>query len=339
MDPSSNQIDPQRIVCLGGGTGLSALLRGLKRHVGREISDLKAVVTMSDDGGSSGRLRRELGVLPPGDIRNCLVALADEEDCLARLFQYRFATGEGLSGHSFGNLFLTALTDITGDFSQAVLMAESILSVRGQILPATLSDVRLAAVGATGSRYWGESAISASAEPLVELTLHPADAPAFGPAVDSIRQADLIAVGPGSLYTSIVPNLLLTEVRDAVRASAAPVVLVLNLMTQPGETDGMSAVDHLRAIDRQAGSDLVDMVLFNTTPIPSQHLEPYREEGSTAVTVDPAALSECGAQPLGRDLLADGPLIRHDSDRLGAVFADLLQQVASRVAPPVEARS
>jgi len=338
MDLSSNQIDPRRVVCLGGGTGLSALLRGLKRHVGGEISDLKAIVTMSDDGGSSGRLRRELGVLPPGDIRNCLVAVADEEDCLARLFQYRFATGEGLSGHSFGNLFLTALTDITGDFSQAVLMAESILSVRGRILPATLADVRLEAVGATGRRYRGESAIGASAEPLAELALHPAEAPAFGPAIESIRQADLIAVGPGSLYTSILPNLLLTEIQDAVRASVAPVVLVLNLMTQPGETDGMSALDHLRAIERHAGAGLVDTVLFNTTEIPEPYLEPYRAEGSTVVTVDEAALGARGARPLGRDLLASGPLIRHDSDKLGAVFAGLLERRAHQASPALEAR-
>lgn len=335
MDLPSNRNSPQRVVCLGGGTGLSALLSGLKRHVGQEISDLKAVVTMSDDGGSSGRLRRQLGVPPPGDIRNCLVALADEEDDLATLFQYRFADGEGLSGHSFGNLFLTALTDITGDFSQAVLMAESILSVRGRILPATLSDVRLSALGANGHRYQGESAIGLSAEPLVELTLDPIDAPAFGPAVESIRQADLIALGPGSLYTSILPNLLLSEIQDAVRASAAPVVLVLNLMTQPGETEGMSAIDHLEAIDRHAGAELVDTVLFNSTPIPSRHLEPYSEEGSKVVDLDLAALTARGVHPFGRDLLADGPLIRHDSQKLGTVFGELLWQVAYTASPVV----
>ena len=208
-----------RVVAIGGGSGLAVLLRGLKLHVGEAVSELTAVVTVSDDGGSSGRLRRDFGVPPPGDIRNCIAALADDEALLSRLFQYRFVGGEGLAGHSFGNLLLTALTGITGDFYQAILTAESILSVRGRILPATLTDVRLSATGESGEIYRGESAIGASGEPIETLTMEPAAAVAFPAAVQAIAEADLILLGPGSLYTSIVPNFLIPGIRRAVRAS------------------------------------------------------------------------------------------------------------------------
>ena len=220
--------------------------------MGGFFENLTAIVTVSDDGGSSGRLRRDFGVPAPGDIRNCLVALADDEDLVARLFQYRFASGEGLTGHSFGNLFLTALTGITGDFSQAILTAESILSVRGRILPATLADVHLRGRGVSGKIYEGESAIGRSGEALAAIELEPRRASPFPAAVEAILAADLVLLGPGSLYTSILPNLLIPGIATALRRSPARVGLILNLMTQPGETDGMGALDHLRALERHA---------------------------------------------------------------------------------------
>ncbi len=315
---------PGRLVAVGGGSGLAVALRGLKHHVGRQVADLKAVVTMADDGGSSGRLRRELGVLPPGDVRNCIVALADDEDQLARLFQYRFATGEGLSGHSFGNLFLTALTGITGDFYQAILTAESILSVRGKIYPGTLNDVRLLGRGVSGAVYDGESAVGRSGEPLESVSLQPPTVAAFPPAVEAIRRADVILLGPGSLYTSILPNLLIAGIRRAIAESRARVVLVANLMTQPGETDGMDVIAHLDAIERHAGSGLVDRVLVNTTPLPPGMVSNYADAGAEPVAVDLAELERRGIEPVGAELLAPGELIRHDPGRLAAAVVALM---------------
>jgi len=308
---------------VGGGTGLSALLRGLKTYVGGEsLGELTGVVTVTDDGGSSGRLRREFGVLPPGDIRNCIVALADDEALLARLFQYRFPNGEGLLGHSFGNLFLTALTGITGDFHQAILTAESILSVRGKIFPATLVDVRLRGRGVSGAVYEGESAVGLSGEQLTSVELDPAAPPAFPPAVAALEQADLILLGPGSLYTSILPNLLIPGIRQALRKTRAKVVLLLNLMTQPGETDRMMGADHLLALQEHVGRDLIDAVLVNSSPIPVQLLEHYLETGSEQVLVHRAEMESLGVRIVEADLLGEGDFIRHDSARLAeAVFA------------------
>ncbi|MEL7058871.1 MAG: uridine diphosphate-N-acetylglucosamine-binding protein YvcK [Acidobacteriota bacterium] len=308
---------------LGGGSGLSVLLRGLKQLVdGRDR--LTAVVTVSDDGGSSGRLRRELGVLPPGDIRNCIVALADDEDLLARLFQYRFPNGNGLSGHSFGNLFLTALTGVTGDFYQAISTAEQILSVRGRILPATLGDVRLVARGLSGERYDGESAIGRSGERLATLELQPATAVAFAPAVEALEQADLVVLGPGSLYTSILPNLLIPGIRRALRRSSAPKILALNLMTQPGETDGMTAADHLEAIRLHAGDGLVDSVLINASRPADVLLRRYADASSQWIEADRNALEAFGVRVAERELLLDDDeLIRHDPRRLARAVVDL----------------
>jgi uncharacterized cofD-like protein len=319
-----------KVVAIGGGSGLSVLLRGLKKAVGREVGDLKAVVTVSDDGGSSGRLRRDFGVLPPGDIRNCLVALADDEDLLARLFQYRFAGGDGLSGHSFGNLLLTALTGITGDFYTAVLTAEEILAVRGKILPATLSDVRLTARGRSGSRYEGESAIGAAGEALESIALRPSRPPAFADAVEAIRAADLLVLGPGSLYTSLLPNLLIPGIRDAIRGAAAPVVLPMNLMTQPGETDGMSAIEHLEALAAHAGGNLVDVVLANSEALPEPRLEPYTEVQAQPVAVDRNALEASDVEVVEVDLLAPGGLIRHDPEKLSRAVIALLERRRER---------
>jgi uncharacterized cofD-like protein len=313
------------LVAIGGGTGLSALLRGLKHHVGTpRLRQLTGVVTVTDDGGSSGRLRREFGVLPPGDIRNCIAALAPDEDLLTRLFQYRFPNGGGLLGHSFGNLFLTALTGITGDFHQAILTAESVLQVRGKIFPATLTDVRLRGRGVSGRVYEGESAVGLSGEELAALELDAANPPAFPPAVAALEEADLILLGPGSLYTSILPNLLIPGIRQALAKAKAPVVLLLNLMTQPGETDGMMGADHLRALVKHAGGGIVDAVLVNSTPIPGGLVAHYAETGSEPVAVDRAALEALGAVIHQADLLAaDGDLIRHDSAKLAAAVLAL----------------
>lgn len=321
--PPSESHDPS-IVVIGGGSGLSVLLRGLKHEIG-DRERLTAVVTVADDGGSSGRLRRELGVLPPGDIRNCIVALADDEDLLARLFQYRFPNGKGLSGHSFGNLFLTALTGVTGDFYQAILTAEQILSVRGRILPATLQDVSLRGAGLSGRVYEGESAVGRSGEKLASLHLEPANAPAFPPAVEALETADLILLGPGSLYTSILPNLLIPGIRGAIRRSRAKVVLVLNLMTQPGETDGLGALEHVRAIERHVGEPLVDLVLANAARPPARLLERYRDSGAEWISLERSMADRLGVDLVERDLLyADDGFIRHDPKRLARAVVECL---------------
>ncbi|MFQ5524766.1 MAG: uridine diphosphate-N-acetylglucosamine-binding protein YvcK [Thermoanaerobaculia bacterium] len=318
-----------RVVAVGGGTGLAVLLRALKPAVDDELSDLTAIVTVSDDGGSSGRLRRDFGVPAPGDIRNCLVALADDEDLVAKLFQYRFAMGEGLAGHSFGNLFLTALTGITGDFSQAILTAESILSVRGRILPATLTDVRLRGRGISGTEYEGESAIGRSGEALETMELEPVRAAAFPPAIEAIEAADLILLGPGSLYTSILPNLLIAGIADALAGSHAQVALVLNLMTQPGETDGMDAAAHLEALRRHAGLDLVDVVLAHRGALPEGVVSRYAEAGAEPVRMPEHRASEGRPALIGADLLEEGDLIRHDPGKLRSAVLDLAQRRVS----------
>jgi uncharacterized cofD-like protein len=319
------------LVTIGGGTGLSVLLRGLKHHVGSpRLGRLTGVVTVTDDGGSSGRLRREFGVLPPGDIRNCLVALADDEDLLARLFQYRFPNGGGLVGHSFGNLFLTALTGITGDFHQAILTAESVLSVRGKVYPATLSDLRLRGRGISGAVYEGETAVGVSYEKLAGIELDPPAPPAFPPAVAALEGADAILLGPGSLYTSILPNLLIPGIRQAIAKSRARVVLLLNLMTQPGETDGMMGVAHVHAIERHIGPGLIHSVLCNSAPIPAPLLTHYAETGSEPVRVEREALERAGVEVAATDLLAEGELIRHDPEKLAGAVLDLLERTSDR---------
>ena len=297
--------------------------------MGHELAELTAVVAVTDDGGSSGRLRRDFGVLPPGDIRSCIVALADDEDLLARLFQYRFGEGEGLSGHSFGNLFLAALNGVTGDFYQAILTAESVLSVRGRILPATLTDLHLRATGQSGRTYDGESAIGESGEPLRALSLEPSAPPAFPPAVRAIEEADLVLLGPGSLYTSIMTNMLIPGIAAAVDNSRGRIVLPLNLMTQPGETDGLDGLAHLEAIERFAGKGVVDVVLVNSNPIPADRLPAYEQEGAEPVAVDRDAIEARGVEVVERDLLADGPLVRHDPAKLSRAILDLATGSAS----------
>jgi len=250
-----------KVVVIGGGTGLSVLLRGLKRHT----DNITAIVTVADDGGSSGKLRRELGVLPPGDFRNCIAALADDEALTTQLFQYRFRSGQGLEGHSFGNLFITAMAEITGSFEKALYESGRVLTIRGDILPSTLEDVTLFAEldeGDTTRKVKGESAIPTGALPIERVYLQPDEPRAFPPAIQAILNADLIIAGPGSLYTSVMPNLLVLEITQAIRAGAAPTIYICNVATQPGETDHYTLDDHLQAIDTH--TQTLDIPAINT---------------------------------------------------------------------------
>ena len=279
------------IVAIGGGTGLATLLSGLKRY----SSHITAIVTVADDGGSSGVLRRELGVLPPGDIRNCLSALSTEEPLLTRLFQYRFSAGSGLEGHSFGNLFLSALTAITGNLEEAITASSRVLAVQGQVVPATNVDVRLWAELENGERIEGESNIGHAPSPIVRLGCLPERPPALPKALEAIANADLILLGPGSLYTSLLPNLLVPELVSAIHRSKAPRLYICNLMTQPGETDGLDVRGHLRAIEAQLASLGINQRLFNAVlaqndPIPSALVEHYRSRGAEPVICEPERL-------------------------------------------------
>jgi uncharacterized cofD-like protein len=253
-----------KIVAIGGGTGLSTLLRGLKQYSG----NLTAIVTMADDGGSSGRLRRELGVPPPGDFRQCLAALADAEPLMSRLLQHRFTEGMGLGGHSFGNLFIVAMAEVTGSFERAIRESCRVLAVRGQVLPSTLADVTLCAEFEGDERVEGESRIGQAGKPIVRAYLRPEHPPGYPEAIRAIQEADLIVVGPGSLYTSVLPNLLVQDIARAVKVSPALKVYVCNVATQRGETENYRVIDHLRALERQLGENLFHYVLVNSSPPP-----------------------------------------------------------------------
>jgi len=319
-----------RVVALGGGTGLSALLRGLKLHVvprhdpfptsRRPIVDLAAIVTVTDDGGSSGRLRRENRILPPGDIRNCMVALSKDEALLSRLFQYRFSAGHGLTGHNFGNLFLAALTHITGDFAEAVRVSSRVLAIRGRIFPSTLANVTLKAVLENGKLVRGETRITASRSPIRKLMLAPPNVRPLDDALQAIREADLVLMGPGSLYTSILPNLLIPEIAQAVARSHAPRVYIANLMTQPGETTNYSVAEHLRAIQAHVKPRIVDFVVANRQQVSLAVAKRYRREGASQVTVDAPRLRQLGARVLLGNLLEERNVIRHDSQRLAQLL-------------------
>lgn len=327
-----------RVVALGGGTGLPVVLRGLKDYT----ANLTAVVTVADDGGSSGRLRGELGILPPGDIRNCLVALADTEPLMERLFQHRFNRGEGLAGHTFGNLFIAAMTEITGDFEAAVMESSRVLKVRGTVLPSTLDNVVLEAELADGRVVTGESAIASQARgaPITKVRLRPSDPKALPAAVRAIAAADIIVLGPGSLYTSIVPNLLVPGIRRAIAQAAdrgAPVALVINAMTQPGETTGFGALQHLTVVRDLLGTS-VNWAIVNSERIPPDLKRKYEEDGAAVVSAPPGLFERYGLKVargrlLDTDALAGGldqGLIRHDPDRL----AQAILRILSRVPPP-----
>lgn len=296
------------VVAIGGGTGLSTLLRGLKRYVGRPgdaapssgvcISNLAAIVTVSDDGGSSGRLRKEFNLLPPGDIRNCIVALSEEEELLSRIFQYRFRAGEGLKDHNFGNLFLLALSDITGDFGEAVRLSSEVLATRGRIYPATTSHVQLEALMDDGTKVVGETNITASKRRIVNLRLLPENVEPIPDAIGAIEKADLITVGPGSLFTSLVPNLLVGAVPKAICDSPAVKVYVCNLMTQANESLGLSAADHISALYRHAKCELFDYALINNAPAPDEMRSKYADEGQEQIRIDIDRIRELGVKPI-----------------------------------------
>ena len=318
------------IVAIGGGTGLSTLLKGLKNY----SSNITAIVTVSDDGGSSGLLRKQLGVQPPGDIRNCLAALSNEEPILTRLFQYRFADGSGFEGHSFGNLFLSALTTITGSLEKAVQASSKVLSVQGQVIPATGTDVMLWAELENGEKIFGESLIGKSKRPISRIGCLPENPSALPTALDAIKEADLIILGPGSLYTSLLPNLLVPEIVESLLKSDAPKIYISNLMTQPGETDGLDVYQHIKSIEKQLSSFGVNSRIF--TSILSQIefeesslIDYYRSRGAEPVICDKRKLISEGYYVLQVPLYARKitPTLRHDSRRLSRAVMYLYRKI------------
>ena len=370
-----------RVVAIGGGTGLSTLLRGLKRFVPAPaasrratdltprtdtraqpavpshpclIRDLAAIVTVTDDGGSSGRLREDLKMLPPGDVRNCMVALSEDEHLLSRLFQYRFDQGD-LDGHSFGNLFVAALSNITGDFAQAVQMSSQILATRGRIYPATNSDVTLAAQMDNGSTVRGETAITASPHRIVELRLEPSTAEPIPATLEAIANADLITLGPGSLYTSLITNLLVRGIPEAIAASSAVRVYVGNLMTQANESLGLTHSQHIEKILEHCAPDrashpvkgpaslpkLFDYALINTAPISPTLLAQYAREGQTPIEPDLDRIRSLGVEPVTGSFAHEGDVLRHDQDRVAEALLQLAlaRDPLAPLAPFVPARA
>jgi uncharacterized cofD-like protein len=315
---------PLKVVAIGGGTGLATLLRGLRRRaLAGPVVDATAVVTVTDDGGSSGRLRREFDVLPPGDIRNCMVALSEDEALMARLFQYRFPAGKGLKGHSFGNLFLTALSNVTGDFPQAVRVSSEVLAIAGRIYPSTAANISLEATLEDGVAVSGETRISRSRARIARIALRPPSPAPLGETIEAIREADLITLGPGSLFTSVIPNLLVKGVPQAIRGSTAVRVYVVNLMWQPGETVGFSAADHVEAIIRHAGQGLLDAVVVNTGPISEPLKRRYARQRARPVEIDRGRLEALGLKVVSADLVEKAEMVRHNPEALAAVLLDL----------------
>jgi len=335
--PESNRC--LNLVAIGGGTGLSSLLAGLKVRVGKRDSDecwinnLSAIVTVSDDGGSSGRLREELQMLPPGDIRNCMIALSEDSTLLSRLFRHRFRGDGDLGGHSFGNLFLAALTEVTGDFVEAVRLSSEVLASKGHIFPATINDVRLVAELADGSVVRGETQISASRSEIRSLRLEPEQCLPLPEALAAIRTADVITVGPGSLYTSILPNLLVARVAKAIGKARATKIFICNLMTQPGETDQYTARQHLETVKKYAPEIHFDFVVVNSRPINEEQRLLYAAEGANQIGVHEDSLREAlsgETEIVHADLLDEGEKVRHSSERLARVVVACREQALSR---------
>jgi uncharacterized cofD-like protein len=328
-----------RVVAIGGGTGLSTLLKGLKRYVmapalaasGQPtIRELSGVVTVSDDGGSSGRLRKEFNMLPPGDVRNCIVALSEDEALLSRLFQHRFQKGSGLEGHSFGNLFLAALTSITGDFAEAVRLSSEILLTRGHIYPATMSSVELEASFEDGSVVRGETKITASKGKIRELVLVPADVEPLPQTLAAIATADLITIGPGSLFTSLIPNLLVRGIPEAIAESPAIKVFICNLMTQVNESLSLTASEHIRALNNHAGVQLFDYALLNRKAASPDMKAKYALEGASQIVVDMDAIESLGVCPLLGEYLEVGEVARHATDHVAHDLMALMAQAPDR---------
>ncbi len=311
-----------RIAALGGGTGLPVLLRGLKKYT----SNITAIVTVADDGGSSGRLRGEFGILPPGDIRNCLVALSETESLMEKLFNYRFGQGKGLAGHSLGNLLITALVDITGDFQTAIQEISSVLNVCGQVVPSTLDHVTLNAELVDGTHMFGQSRIAKADTPIKRVFLSPANCKTVPEAAAAIKQADLILLGPGSLFTSVLPNLLVPEISLAVKQTRAVKCYICNIMTQPGETSGFKASDHLAAIYNHMGEGWLDYIIINNKRIAPVRLEKYAREGAEPVAVDLRTLQRMGVKVWRGDLLNEQELVRHDPEKLALAALSVINK-------------
>jgi uncharacterized cofD-like protein len=336
----TGKVGPElRVVAIGGGTGLSTLLKGLKRYVmtpalatsGQPtIRELSGVVTVSDDGGSSGRLRKEFNMLPPGDVRNCIVALSEDEALLSRLFQFRFQKGSELEGHSFGNLFLAALTSITGDFAEAVRLSSEILLTRGHIYPATMSSIELEALMEDGTRVRGETRITASKGKIRELVLVPPDVEPLPQTLEAIANADLITIGPGSLFTSLIPNLLVRGIPEAIAESPAVKVFICNLMTQANESLSLAASDHIRALNDHAGVQLFDFSLVNRKMASPEMKAKYALEGASQIVVDIDAIEALGVCPVLGDYLEEGAVARHATDQVAHDLMALMAQAPHR---------
>ena len=342
-----------RVVAIGGGTGLSTLLKGLKKYVAVPpatlsthsarpdkifsnaagsvvISELAAVVTVSDDGGSSGRLRKEFNMLPPGDVRNCIVALSEDSALLSKLFQHRFEKGTGLEGHSFGNLFLAALTSLTGDFSESVRLSSEILATRGHIYASTTANIELEALMRDGSRVRGETKITASKGHIEELFLVPPNPDPLPQTLEAIARADLITIGPGSLFTSLIPNLLVRGISEAIRNSSAVKVYVCNLMTQANESLGRTAADHIRALNEHAHGQLFDYALVNRTTLSPELKAKYALEGASQIVADLDSIEALDVCPVLGDYLYEDNVARHNTENLAR---DILQVAAQAPSP------
>jgi len=326
-----------RVVAMGGGTGLSTLLRGLKRYVpsasGAQagscgdlpclISNLAAVVTVTDDGGSSGRLRKDFNMLPPGDLRNCMVALSEDEHLISQLFRHRFNTGGELVGHNFGNLFVAALAEMTGDFGHAIRLAAEVLATRGHIYPATFSNVTLTARMVDGSEVRGETNITRSRVPIAELRLDPPEAQPLPETLEAIAQADLITIGPGSLYTSLITNLLVQGMPEALVAAAGTKVYVANLMTQANESLHLTASQHIERIYEHARQPIFDYAMVNTAPVSEALRQRYAAEGAEVIAADVDRIEAMGIRCITGDFAAEGDVLRHASDRVAATLLSI----------------
>ena len=309
-----------KIVVIGGGTGLSVLLHGLKEH----SSNITAIVTVADDGGSSGRLREQFDILPPGDIRNCLVALADAEPLMRDLFQFRFGNESELKGHSFGNLFITALSKVTGDFEKAIKESSKVLAIRGRVIPSTFDKVQLVAEHQNGQKTRGETKIVEQNFPIRRVFLDPVICKPSKESFEAIDNADVIVLGPGSLYTSVIPNLLVTGISERISMSRVPKVYVCNVMSQPGETDNYTAFDHLNAIIMHTTSDIVNHCIINTGTVSPEVLKKYEEENSYPVLADSDKIVGKGYSVIEENIVNAKDYVRHDSKKLSKIIVDLV---------------
>jgi uncharacterized cofD-like protein len=337
---------PLRLVVIGGGTGLSTILRGFRPYVISPatvtqpagdcdpcmIGDLAAIVTVSDDGGSSGRLRKDLNILPPGDLRNCMVALSEDEGLISRLFRHRFQAGEGLQGHSFGNLFVAALTEMTGDFAQAIKLSSQVLATRGHIYPATTTDVTLVARMDDGSIVRGETNISATKQRIVQLMIEPEKVDPLPETLEAIANADVITLGPGSLYTSLITNLLVQGIPEALAASRGVRIYICNLMTQANESLNLTASQHIERIYEHTRAPIFDYAIVNSAPISEELRERYASEGAIAIDPDVERIEAMGIRCFAGDFAAEGGVLRHAADRVAKTVLWIGQN--AQTAPP-----